>query len=766
MKKLIKLNLFIVLMVCISVPAWGQIFRPSDPLDWNRYGKSPSDGLPFLRFDSPNQQYYIGDSQLNSYLGEVSYAFSSWNNAGPVDFTSNATNGLEVTAEAKSISTNGPAWYFIDFDVSSYVIDASKSNVVLNKNYIWSSTTQDLYNNKLDVQSMVVHEVGHIHGLSHPIENTYTDGAYAPTMAGGDNSYFWTSTEGRSLEEDDILGTRFLQLQIPTFFSDIQTAFDIIDSVGVGHIRFTSAYTLSDNITIESGSSLTIESGNTLTLSGSGQITIDEGAQLFIEDNVIINANETQLTLNGEVTIGDNFTMKDGNISQGQNGSITFEGSAELQFIEVAAMPPLYQPGYFDVRGDINFSNSQTVLMRLSPNSSVAAWEGITVYSSASGATLEGLDIDDSQTGIFLSSTDVDVLDSDIEDPTYVGVHVSGGSPYLENITSTGNSSSGLLVSSYANADGTEINISGGSTGIEVDNATYYQINGDIYTPGSNPDVTAVDGAYANFNGTIWGGSPKTYNDGSATIVIQNPNNPLGVDPGFQEPVLTKRELLKTWHLNYRQNPAEAITWLKNEMTTYSTPYKALANVLLVDAYLSRKEYSKANTILSSIDQEMKENGGLETGTYAMRNLQLALSGIDDEILARQSLQELKELQIDDFLANRLEQMVNRRYREPEQGTEEVSSTPTVDEEPVQLANYPNPFNPSTSIKYSVPSASRVKLEVYNIQGQLVATLVDEQKPSGQHEVRFDASNLSSGVYFYRVTTGNFAKTNKFTLIK
>ncbi len=80
--------------------------------------------------------------------------------------------------------------------------------------------------------------------------------------------------------------------------------------------------------------------------------------------------------------------------------------------------------------------------------------------------------------------------------------------------------------------------------------------------------------------------------------------------------------------------------------------------------------------------------------------------------------------------------------------------------------NYPNPFNPTTTISFTLPQTDQVRLSVYNIQGQLVATLLNEQRSSGNHFVTFDASALSSGVYLYRLETGNQSFVKKMTLIK
>ncbi len=80
--------------------------------------------------------------------------------------------------------------------------------------------------------------------------------------------------------------------------------------------------------------------------------------------------------------------------------------------------------------------------------------------------------------------------------------------------------------------------------------------------------------------------------------------------------------------------------------------------------------------------------------------------------------------------------------------------------------NYPNPFNPVTSIKYQLPSPENVSIKIFDILGKEVATLVNETKEPGYYEVNYDASNLASGLYFYRIEAGSFTQTKKMMLIK
>jgi len=80
--------------------------------------------------------------------------------------------------------------------------------------------------------------------------------------------------------------------------------------------------------------------------------------------------------------------------------------------------------------------------------------------------------------------------------------------------------------------------------------------------------------------------------------------------------------------------------------------------------------------------------------------------------------------------------------------------------------NYPNPFNPSTTINYSLPHAGNVKLTVYNVIGAKVATIVNEYKPAGRYSVHFNGNNLASGLYLYRLESGNNSISKKFVLLK
>jgi type IX secretion system substrate protein len=80
--------------------------------------------------------------------------------------------------------------------------------------------------------------------------------------------------------------------------------------------------------------------------------------------------------------------------------------------------------------------------------------------------------------------------------------------------------------------------------------------------------------------------------------------------------------------------------------------------------------------------------------------------------------------------------------------------------------NYPNPFNPSTKIKYNIKKTGNVKIEIYNILGQKIETLLNRQMTTGSHEIEFIAKDLTSGIYFYRINAGGFNAVKKMVLLR
>ncbi len=104
-------------------------------------------------------------------------------------------------------------------------------------------------------------------------------------------------------------------------------------------------------------------------------------------------------------------------------------------------------------------------------------------------------------------------------------------------------------------------------------------------------------------------------------------------------------------------------------------------------------------------------------------------------------------------------------------GGYEYTGTTEVVEEHIPLSfelfqNYPNPFNPTTTIKYQIPERNFVSIKVFDILGNEIKTLVDEEMSAGNYEVKFNAAYLSSSVYIYQLIAGNYIQTRKMLVLK
>ena len=131
-------------------------------------------------------------------------------------------------------------------------------------------------------------------------------------------------------------------------------------------------------------------------------------------------------------------------------------------------------------------------------------------------------------------------------------------------------------------------------------------------------------------------------------------------------------------------------------------------------------------------------------------NSMKSYSFTDNQIVAGVSQYRLKQLDVDgQFSYSSVVEIVN--------------------DKPLQFElsqNYPNPFNPSTTIKFSVPNDVHARINIYNVLGEIIQTLIDETLKAGYYEINFDASGLASGHYFYRLETENFIDIKKMILIK
>jgi flagellar hook assembly protein FlgD len=108
----------------------------------------------------------------------------------------------------------------------------------------------------------------------------------------------------------------------------------------------------------------------------------------------------------------------------------------------------------------------------------------------------------------------------------------------------------------------------------------------------------------------------------------------------------------------------------------------------------------------------------------------------------------------------------NKHFYNPVDGGKISGNTQGTSNDYKLFQNYPNPFNPATNIRYSIKENGIVTIKIYDILGKEIATLVNEKQSPGMYEVTWDASQYSSGIYFYKLTAGEFSEVKKMILIK
>ena len=214
-------------------------------------------------------------------------------------------------------------------------------------------------------------------------------------------------------------------------------------------------------------------------------------------------------------------------------------------------------------------------------------------------------------------------------------------------------------------------------------------------------------------------------------------------------------------------------TYTENELEVKKDVYKSLFSSK------SKKDlYAMAGLILSDIDKTNKLNqiDEIIAAYKGEKVIELALFNkfvyyyfeLEDSVNARTISKELDEqFPLSEGAVEAHKILGDEEYFkiDPIRKVNKNSLVQTISDYSLS-ENYPNPFNPITKINYTIPQTSFVILKVYDLLGREVATLVNEEKPVGKYVVYFDANNLASGVYIYKIQARSFLATKKFILMK
>jgi len=223
------------------------------------------------------------------------------------------------------------------------------------------------------------------------------------------------------------------------------------------------------------------------------------------------------------------------------------------------------------------------------------------------------------------------------------------------------------------------------------------------------------------------------------------------------------------------------LTFSSNKILTYD--YKIMVCVtgstnggvwIYVDSLLIPVELSGFTAIAKNGDVELHWRTATETNNMGFEVERKSVNeefikigfvpghGTTSETQNYEYIDDISELQTESF-SYRLKQI---DYDGSYEYSEVVSVLNTTPLDYALQQNYPNPFNPVTTIKYTLPIKSKVELTIYNTLGESLAQLVNEEKEAGNYSVNFDATNLPSGIYFYKLEANNFVQIKKMILLK
>lgn len=757
---------------------------------WYLNSNGAGDGLTFSQTQSAVQNAFDSWENVNTasimfnYMDSTS---STWSNDGKnVHYW--AESGDSMYNEGYPFSYSGViAVTIITINSSEELLDV---DIVFNgRDMIWRVNDNDY-----DIEAVSVHEIGHMLGLAHSEETSST------------MYYQYQGIESRSLEVDDKVGISFLYRG------------NLISSE-----TFSGTNYFNWNLTVLGRRTLTISPGATLKFASNTNLTIIRG----ILNAVGSPSNKITFERSGTTgnwgsiifdlsfassSILDNIIMKNGTEIQCLNGAnVTIQNSTldhNIQGIYVYNSAPLIINNQINEPRDNGIHGEASGLYIVVKDNTITKTDN---DSLSNYHNFEGIR--------FTNNTSSEVIHNDISG-FYWGGYFGGG----DNInfgTNANNINNRFLDNLYGFASGWGSTVLAGDiNGIGGYNTAFNNSSYDVYSyQESNLE--------ARYN--YWGGGqPNSFVDGTSTLIITNvlTTDPWGGAAAYKNDEdlyvstssvntnVTKKlntsnnnnfadisagiGLEKQGKINeavnhYKKmikndnNVRFALTKLVNFIHKYSrndilnylkslsnnSKYSALITKLIADIYLQNNQFNDAiNAYNSVINNHSDSFQGINS---RFEKMFAYLHIKKDKTKAKQILSEIKSMNLTDdiwnmriktaehFLGNSSTAMIANSNITLQKNNTEFNSSPDVY---TLFDNYPNPFNPTTTISYSIPKGSFVTLTIYDVLGREVKTLVNKFQTKGKYNYTFNARNLTSGVYIYRIKAGDFAATKKLVLMK
>jgi hypothetical protein len=243
--------------------------------------------------------------------------------------------------------------------------------------------------------------------------------------------------------------------------------------------------------------------------------------------------------------------------------------------------------------------------------------------------------------------------------------------------------------------------------------------------------------------------------DNFNSFISQNPSS-----------VLAKTSLSAITHIYKTMNDYEGMkTYLDALTNNKDMPgLNGLAKKYMMDYYCNKKDYSQALTIADGINKGYSTDADLICNTLYSKSLIYQYSLNNPE-----QAQKIYESLWADYSDNSIGELVKYQLKKMGIDVKDIKKTDSKDvksELVFDSKNYPNPFNPTTTISYSIPTDGKVVVKVFDVLGRELATLVNETTSAGKHSVVWNGNNSASGIYFYSVTFNNQILYKKMLLVK
>ena len=556
----------------------------------------------------------------------------------------------------------------------------------------------------------------------------------------------------------------------------------------VNNLEADEAFYICGNASLSSASSVTIPGGRTMyVVTDSGQstnsITIASGKTLNLGSNnglTITRLGNTGywsgITVNGKVSFYPGSI-----IEYAKTGITNYSGETIKASTEISPYGTIQRCRDF---GIYTYNCSPTIsYLKISDNyTAYYSSYGIRVAGSSSNPSIYRVTFDKTQTELSLDSyTDATLKYSNLKNTANVVDNISVGS------------NAQFTMDGYVTQGGGYNNIYPGS-GYTIKNLTSYIIYAGYNYWYSTPSFYAANRIYYvdQTQGTPYAnGAPKPAGLSSDLFASAQGKESAGDWSGAigvykdilaenNDPVMRRATVKSILHDSEMQSQeseitdySEARSVILSELLTATSSYRAVLDYLLCEVLVKEGKYSEAMDAFTakaaqyagtSMEVEMLTRVATIYGLY-----------LDDKAMAKQISDKAAAINPGQeclYIAYRvagidyLPWKYTDRYKDVTENFDGNPEQPKLVTDSESVSVNPNPANPITTITYSIKSPSAVKLFIYSINGQKVATLINEQVSAGRHSVKFDGSKFASGVYFYRFESAGLNKVGKLLLLK